>query len=385
MVTLQSADAALKSVYLGVVSNQLNTKINPLMAKIKQTTKDVYGKEVIKLAPYGLNGGFGAGLENTNLPKCGGNNYVRFVSKLRNLYGQIELTDKAIRASSNSIGAFVNLLNDEMDGLLRACSFNLGRMLYGDGSGLLATIKSVTSDDVLDSARNIMEGMYVDFYDGDTLRSAGHRVINVDRMNNSYWTEGISGGIAGTKLYVQGSKDNEITGLKKILETTGSLYGVNKMQHAWMVPKNITLSAGANDIDEMTIQRVLDWLSDVNDSEVDFIACSSGVRRAYLEYMATFKRNVDIMNLDGGFKSVSYNGIPLVADRFVPEGTMYLLNTKDFVIHQLCDWQWIENENGKVLHQKPGTPTYTAALVKYAELICDKPCGQGVITNIAEA
>lgn len=384
MVTLQNADAALKSVYLGVVSNQLNTKINPLMAKIKQSTKDVYGKEVIKLAPYGLNGGFGAGIENATLPKSGGNNYVRFVSKLKNLYGQIELTDKAIRASSNSIGAFVNLLNDEMDGLLRACSFNLGRMLYGDGTGLLATVKSVVTDNELDTTRNIIEGMYVDFYDGNTLKAAGHRIINVDRNKNTYMTESITGANAGNKLYVQGSKDNEITGLKKILETTDQLYGVNKIQHPWMVPTNVALTAGANDIDEMTIQRVLDRLSDINDSEIDFIACSSGVRRAYLEYMSTFKRNVDIMNLEGGFKSVSYNGVPLVADRFVPEGTMYLLNTKDFVIHQLCDWQWIENENGKVLHQKPGTPTYTAALVKYAELICDKPCGQGVITNIAE-
>ena len=38
MVTLQSAENALKTVYLGVVSNQLNTNANPLLGKIKQTT-----------------------------------------------------------------------------------------------------------------------------------------------------------------------------------------------------------------------------------------------------------------------------------------------------------------------------------------------------------
>ena len=63
MVTLTSATNALKSVYLGVVSEQLNVNANPLLSKIKQTSKDVYGKEIVKLAPYGINGGIGAGSE----------------------------------------------------------------------------------------------------------------------------------------------------------------------------------------------------------------------------------------------------------------------------------------------------------------------------------
>ena len=37
MVTLTTADKALKQVYLGVVTEQLNTGVNPLLAKINQT------------------------------------------------------------------------------------------------------------------------------------------------------------------------------------------------------------------------------------------------------------------------------------------------------------------------------------------------------------
>ena len=51
-------------------------------------------------------------------------------------------------------------------------------------------------------------------------------------------------------------------------------------------------------------------------------------------------------------------------------------------IHQLCDWRWLEGENGKILMQKAGTPTYTATLVKYADMICDKPIGQAKISGI---
>ena len=63
---------------------------------------------------------------------------------------------------------------------------------------------------------------------------------------------------------------------------------------------------------------------------------------------------------------------------------MYLLNTEDFRLHQLCDWQWLEGENGRVLHQVASKACYTATLVKYAELMCCRPCGQAMLSGITE-
>ena len=97
-----------------------------------------------------------------------------------------------------------------------------------------------------------------------------------------------------------------------------------------------------------------------------------------------FNRTLPMVELANGVKTVSYNGIPMVVDRNCPYGTMYLLNTNDFVLHQLCDWEWLSGEDGKILKQIPGKPVYTATLVKYAELICNQPNGQGVITGISE-
>ena len=91
------------------------------------------------------------------------------------------------------------------------------------------------------------------------------------------------------------------------------------------------------------------------------------------------------MEIEGGNKSLSFNGIPVVADRFCPDGTMYLLNTDDFKLCQLCDWEWLEGEDGKILHQVPNKPVFTATLVKYAELLCERPCGQGKLSGITEA
>ena len=42
-------------------------------------------------------------------------------------------------------------------------------------------------------------------------------------------------------------------------------------------------------------------------------------------------------------------------------------------------------EDGKILKQVPGKPVYTATLVKYAELMCENPSGQGMLAGITEA
>ncbi len=386
-VTLTNADKALKTFYLDAVAEQLNLKANPLLSAIKQTTDDVWGKEVRKLAVYGMNGGIGAGTEDGDLPSANGNNYEQFVVTLKNLYGAIEISDKAVRASENNTGAFVSLLNAEMDGLLKASSFNFGRMLFGDGSGKLASVSSIASGVVtLDSVKNVIEGMTVDFRtsDGAIISGAENRRINfIDRVNKAVTVSGseITDLPEGAIITVQGSYNNEITGLKAIFSEGGSLYGLDKAQHSWLNP---FVMKNAGSISEELIQTALDTIEENSGSSVNFIVCSWDVRRALQKLFAENKRFIDTMELAGGYKAMSYNGIPIVADRFCPDGTMYLLNTEDFTLHQLCDWQWLEGEDGKILKQIAGKPVYTATLVKYADLICARPIGQGMISGITQ-
>lgn len=398
MVTLQTADNALKEVYLGVVSDQLNTSINPLLAKINQTTSDVWGKEIRKLAPYGINGGIGAGDEDGALPSAAGNNYAQFVLDLKNLYGKIEISDKAIRASQSSAGAFVNLLNAEMEGLIKASAFNFGRMLYGDGSGILANITNNTSTTItVDNVKNIIEGMVVDVvnastgapYSGATsLRITSiNRLTNEVTLNKTLTSGALASGDTTYALCVQGSYGKELTGLSAIFKDTGSLYGLNRSAYSWMIPymKDISSESTPTDISDVVMQTAIDHLEETADSKVDFIVCSAGVKRNYQEYFTSYRTNIDIMELSGGYKAMSYNGIPLVSDRFAKANTMYLLNTKEFNLHQLCDWQWLEGEDGRVIKQTQNKPTYTATLVKYADIICDQPSGQAVISGIKES
>ncbi len=389
-VNLTNADNALKSVYLDAISEQLNYNVNPFLAAIKRSTNDVWGKEVRKLAIYGMNGGIGAGTEDGNLPTATGNNYGQFVTTLKNLYGVIEITDKAVRASENNEGAFVNLLNSEMEGLIKSSTFNFGRMLFGDGSGKLATVANVIGGAiVLDSVNNLIEGMVVDFCDEDgnpIAGATGRRITMVNRVSSAVKVTGetinLTSVPVGSILTVQGSINNELTGLGTIFNNDiPTLYGLKKSENVWLAPYQ---KIDAGEISELDIQTALDTIEETSGSAVNFIVCSWGVRRALQKLFSENRRIIDTVELSGGFKAMSYNGIPIVADRFCPKGSMYLLNTEDFTLHQLCDWQWLTGDDGKVLRQVPGKPVYTATLVKYADLICSRPNGQGLISGINE-
>ncbi len=384
MIDLTSAQSALKDAYLSAVSNVLNTQTNPLLAKIKQSNADVYGRQIIKVAPIGINGGVGAGTETGELPSANGNNYIQLKTTLKNLYGTLEISDKTVRASANNNGAFIDLLSAEMEGLINSSKFNLARMLYGDGTGKVATVSTYSNGvATVDSVKNLIEGMVVDVFDADGITSnVGLRIKYVDRVNKTVTFNSVVADLsASDKLYVQGSKDNEITGLGAIFNTSAStIYGLTKSANPWLTPYTSTTT---QEISDDVLQTAIDFLEENSSSHVDFITCGAGVRRAYLKYLACYRRNVEVLELNGGHKSVSFNGIPMVTDRFVADDTLYLLDTSKFTLHQLCDWEWLEGEGGNILRQKPGYPAYTATLVKYADLICDQPNGQAKISGIS--
>ena len=385
MITLSTADNALKSLYLEVLANQLNQNVSPLWNTIERTSENVTGKKIVKLVSWGLNGGVGAGLEDGSLPTSAENKYLNFELPLINLYGALDISDKAVRASKHSSGAFLNLLNAEMESLLGASKFNLARMLYGDGTGLLAVSKSKVTylgNNVfeVDTLNNLTEGMILDFYTNDTrlVSMSGARIAKLDHADKLVFVDRplASDMVAnGTKLYIQGSKDKEIAGLKYISGSTmPELYGLVRAANAGL--KGYAYAKGTTEaFDDILLTRASDEVNERCGAAVDYIACAFNVRRAYQKYLKTTARNTDVLNLQGGFKAISFNGMPVVADRFVADGEMFMLDTSDYKLHQLCDWEWLAGDNGKILKQRQGFATYTATLVKYANLLCSRPGG----------
>ncbi|MGI6213416.1 MAG: phage major capsid protein [Christensenellales bacterium] len=392
MVTVTSTNNILKDVYLDVIVNQLNTATNPFFNKVAMGSEDVVGKNIVSGIKIGINGGIGAGGEQSELPVASGNTYCTLKADLKNIYGNIELSDKVIRASRSSAGALVNVLNAEMEGLLEAAKFNFGRMLFQKGNGVLATVGEVVSDTNLtiipvSDTRNFMEGMLVDFTDDSSVKSGGHKIVYVDRADSAITVTPSVKAAADLEeddlVTLQGSLNGEIFGLPYLFDDDElQFYGNVRASLNNILPYGNNINAP---ITSDAIQNQLDTLEERSGGDINLIICSYDVRRKYLKHMQTSRMNIDYFNIDGGFKALSYNGIPIVADRFCPDGEMYFVNTDDFKLQQLCDWKWLEGEGGSVLRQMDNKPCYQATLVKYANLICTRPAGQGLITGIVAA
>ena len=383
MITMDNADAALKNYYLDAVTAQLNDGISPFFSAIEKNTDNVYGKEVNLAVVRGNAGNVIACDEDGDLPSPHKNRYVSITSSLRNLYGTIEISDKALRASRESSGAFVNLLNAEMEGLISSARQNFRRMLFGDGSAKLCTILKKKSPDtyVVDNVKDYFEGMQVDVYlKSNTVVNSclGVYITSVDVVDKTITFEKyINDTILESGVYVHASRDNELTGLGAIFDST-YLYGFNKTTDKYFAPYKA--DAGGK-LTESALSDVLDYLEEHFSSKVNVILCSYKTRKKIASLIDANKRVVNSIDARTGYGAVTVNDVPVYADKYCPDDRILFLNSDDFALYQLCDWEWLEDEGGKIIKQIPGKAAYSATLVKYAELVCRKPCGQGMLYN----
>lgn len=384
MITIENADKALKDYYLEAVTAQLNDNISPFYSAIEKSVNNVYGKDVKMAIVRGSCGNIVAGAEDGALPDPYKNRYLSITVPLKNLYGTIEISDKAIRASRDASGAFVNLVNAEMEGLILSAKQNFQRMLFGDGSGELCKISEVVSDSVykVDKVKDYFVGMTVDIYP-ETATSAADvvtaTIVGIDKAASTVkFSKDIYDTIVFATVHPQGSKDSELTGLGAIFDAT-SLYGYKKADEPYFAPYKVDAKGK---LTEELLTDVLDNMEESANSRINMIICSYKTRKKIAALIADNRRVVNSIDARTGLGVVTVNDVPVYADKFCPDGKILFLNTEDFSLNQLCDWEWLEDESGKILKQVPGKAAFSATLVKYAELICKKPCGQAMLYNV---
>lgn len=384
MITIENADKALKEYYLDAVSAQLNENISPFFSAVEKNAQNVYGKDVKLSLIRGNLGAVMAGGEDDDLPDAYANRYLDICAPLKNLYGTIEISDKALRASRESSGAFVNLVNAEMEGLISSATQNFRRMLFGDGTGELAKVTGTTSETefVVDTVKDYFVGMLIDFAPPAPIytpqENKNFRIVAIDKAKSSITVSPKqTNDVEECYVVPHGSHLNELTGLKAIFHAD-TLYGYKKAEEPFFAP--VTADAGGALTEEMLCD-MLDNLEENFSSKPDMILCGYKTRKKIAALIADRKRVTNTIDVRTGVGAITVNDVPVYADKFCPDGEIMFVNTADFVLCQLCDWEWLEDEDGKILKQIPGKAAYSATLVKYAELICKKPCGQGIILN----
>lgn len=385
MIDVINMDKVLRSVYLDVVSSSLNEKTSAFYKKVVKSGANVYGKDIIAPCRIGINGGVACTEETGNLPATSAPTLLNFKAPLVNIYGNLEISDKLLRVNDGAGGA-IDVLNYEIDTLLDSAKYNMRRMLFQNGDGILASMTAAGTSSMtikVDHTRNVIEGMVVDLMSGNSAVMTGCRITLVDKANSTVKLDKsvASSVTSGTNLVISGSYKCELYGIPYIFSGGGiNLYGNTRSVIGYALPSEYTESA----VDSSTLQSVVDRMEENGAERPDMILGSYTMRRKYIDSMNTAHLNIETLS-DGDFKAPGFNGIPVYAEPFIEDNTMFFLNTKDFIMAQLADWSWVEGSTHEILRPIYGKAAYTATLVKYCNLICRRPKAQAKLTYSASA
>lgn len=403
-LNMSAIDQALKNFYLPDLRYQLNDKASALLAQMEKNSEDVVGRDIRMALRYGRVGGIGNRSDDGTLPTPKARQTKKAVMETKNIFARFRLTDKTIEASKSDVGAFANMLDQEVKDCEADARLDLSRQVVGDGEGTLAKLTAQSTTDspqevTVDTTMYLAEGMLVDFRktDGDLRHAAlaGIEITSVESetvFHVAATGQTINSGdivcIAGNVYKDSGNNlaAYELTGIQKVIAEGGTLYGIDRSagNHVWL---NGRVTALSGEISETAIQKEIDGVEVTSGSETNFLFCSKGVMRAYQNLQTAMKQHVNTLDMKGGWTGLSYAGggspIGLVSDKYVPKGILFGLDLNDWAMYQMKDWDWMEKD-GAVLARVADRPAYEATLLKYCDIGCQRPRGQWKMTGIVE-
>lgn len=381
-------EKALKENYLPAWRNQLGIEPSALLGKIKKPK--LTSNKIVASAPIGLSGGFGYGAEGQETPAAGGVRVERFETTAKDMYVNIVISEKAVKLTGTS-GAMANALDTEVKGAYATAKWNVGRSLFGNGTGILTTTKALgTAGNTIevDDVSYLKEGLIIDIYatGGTTPQAngAGRRLLSVDRANKTITIGGDAATFSTGFITVQNSYNREITGLGAIFDDSiTSLYGVNKELNPFLKP---VVQSGGGDIDDGLITKALRQAKNDKNSNVDMILAGDDAYDHYVNYLRVNNIRVEEMShtIQGGFKAIKFifgnKEIDIVNESFVPAKEMWGVETGCLELHSL-DWNFAELQNGGIFNLMEKQSCYRALLANYGDLICTNPGGCIRITD----
>lgn len=407
--TIAMMGDAFKNFFLPGLREQMDYGSSAFLAQLERNTESVVGKDIKITMAYGRVGGIGAISEAGAFPTANPRKFKQTTWETKDLTAVFQISDKAIEASKSSVGAFANMLERQFSDCETDAKIYIGRSVLGDGTGKLGVIASVTWDGtgktlalVMDGTLPMVyvsEGMVVDIIDAsatpDALLTGGGtlEVVAVDDDLLTVTVKGLTADLtdisatiaAGDYLVAQGSLGKELTGLEAVFNNDADIYGLSRTTYPWLkVPK----TTAAGEINDMLIQKLIDKAETRSGSRINFIQYALDVQRAYINYKAALRQSVNTLDIKGGFKAITYsNGgtdIPMTPDKFLPNGYLDGMDTKDWALYAMNDWNWRDQGSG-VLTKVAGKAAWGAELIRFCDVGCQRPRGSFRATGITGA
>jgi hypothetical protein len=328
--------------------------------------------------------------ENEVLPAPGNSEYTYLTEPMRYAYGLFNITGQLLEAAESDEGAFVRAFKAEMEDTVLTSKLDFNRAAYGDGSGVFTTIRaseaagqtviSVTSTvnfrggEVIDGV-TIATGVVIEPARTVTAVDRANRTITVSPALTTGLTQDTDGWVRAssdsTVATPNNSHNREIQGLSSLIDSAGTVHGVNPTTYPFWKSYEAAVTGPLNDTVLRTAKDEVGFESGADlESGLDFaIITTRGIRRRYADTLLA-NRNVSVANpvkLHGGFSALYFDENPIFTDDACPIGTVFGLALRDFFWAQLKDWDWID-QDGSVLKWENRRDRFVAVLRKYCQL-----------------
>lgn len=396
--TLKNIENALKENYLNPWRNGLTTEPSALLGKTKKIP--LKSNEIVTVAPIGLSGGFGFGAEGFATPEAGRVMYNRFKTYAKDMYVNIAISAKAVRLTGSG-GSMVNALDSEVKAAYETAKWNVGRSLFGNGTGILTNTNAVANSTTFTlpaeedggTVKFLKEGLIIDVYskgatadDVPQANGKGLRIASVDRANRTFTVYGNAVTLDEGFITVQNSYGREITGLGAIFDDgITSIYGVDKANNAVLKPT--VIDANGN-IEDGILWDAVEQAETYKNSKIDTMLMGKTAYKGYIDYLRTNNINIDIKTKDivGGFKSLAYafgnREIDMIYEQFIPDDEVWCVESGTLELHTQ-EWDFADLQNGGIFNLMENSSVYRALLANYGDLICTNPGGCVRIHNCA--
>lgn len=375
-----TADEVLKTVYGDGIVELIPNKAPVLDMFENLNANDWGGRFVEYPARIGRNSGVGYSSEGGLIPAAGRQQFADWRIGMRWGYGRVTFTAQAMKASEGSRNSFVSIAQDEMKGLVRDLTAMRGRMIFGDGRGVMAFVNGSAN-----SATQTVDtpGGWAGSVNGSRFLNVGDVIGFINPATGALRASSVrtvqSIGALGTTIVLDSafsSTDNDY--IVKAANTTvtsadNTSYAKEPMGLAGLIDDGTNVATLSN-INRTTVplaqstviavngawsadvmQRGLDLADERGDGNITKLIMHHSVRRAIIAATEDARRYMgsDLMRPDAGTaaakqSTMTFGGIPFLIDKRAPYGVIFQSDPDGLKRFVLVKGEWADDD-GAVL------------------------------------
>jgi hypothetical protein len=337
--------------------DQLNNEVIGLR-RIEKTSEgvssDTGGRYVRFPVRVRRNQGLGYRQELEQLMTGGQQGYAAAQIGLKFGYGRLRLSGQVMELAESNEQAFVNAMEEEVDGLKSDVAKDCARIFYGDATGALAVTTAVaTANQVTVASTQYLEvGQVIDIVSpAGVVRGANRNITAINTATGVVTYDGadILTDAIGDFLVRTGSGPvsatvfREPNGLKSIVTATGALYNIDPAtEPTWAATVDAAGGVPRPLSEVLMIANVHKARTLGGNTSVIFT--SLGVQRSYFNLLVQQRRFTGTKEFEGGFQGLAFSAgkgeIPVVEDIDAPPSTMWGLDEKTLKVYRDQPWHF---------------------------------------------